>query len=148
MSFFRWKAMELALQHQMSVLTMWLWTSNGHKPLRAPGRPGAMAANPQRQKPPPRDRSDPVDPTTNPPSKPSNCRAFYTSVDSGLCFGTAQLSSSTSTRSLVWKSQWSVKATQLSLVYTDVRPRREHCVKLCGARNKLYAVWKQVEWLD
>ena len=70
--------MELAWQHQMSVLTMWLWTSNGHRPLRAPGRPGAMAANPQRQTPLPKDPSDPVVPDANPPCKPPNRQAFYT----------------------------------------------------------------------
>lgn len=127
LSFFRWKATELAWQHQMSVLTTWLWTSNGHRPLRAPGRLGTMAANPQRQTPLQKDPSDPVAPNANPPSRLPNRWAFYTSVGCGLCFGMVQLSRSTSVRSLVCRGQWSFIATQLCLVYTAVRPRTALC---------------------
>lgn len=122
--------MELAWQHQMSVLTTWLWTSNGHRPSRAPGRPGTMAANPQRQTPLPRDPSDHVVPTANPPSKPPDRWAFYACVGSGLCFGMVQLSRSTSARSFMCRGQWSFIATQRCLVYTAVRPRTALCVQL------------------
>lgn len=78
---------------------------------------------------------------------------FYTTAGCGLCFATVQLSRSTSASLLVCKGQWSFKATQLSLVYTAAQPtvgwhRVYSCRKECWARNKLYAVWKQVEWLD
>ena len=127
LTFFRWKAMELAWQHQMSVLTTWLWTSNGHRPLRAPGRLGTMAVNPQRQTPLQKDPSDPVAPNANPPSRLPSHWAFYTSVGCGLCFGMVQLSRSTSVRSLVCRGQWSFIATQLCLVYTAARPRTALC---------------------
>lgn len=135
----------------MSVLTMWLWTSNGHRPLRAPGRPGTTVANPRRRTPLPKDPSDPDVPATKPPSKPPDHWAMYTSVGSGFCFGAVQLSSSTTNRSLVCRGQWSFIATQLSIVYTAVKPRTALCVQLqeeSRARNKLYAVWKRVERLD
>lgn len=122
--------MELAWLHQMSVLTTWLWISNEHKPLRALGRPGMMAANPQRQTTLPKDLNDPVIPNTSPATNLSNHLVFHTSVGSGLYVGMVQLPRSTSTRSLVFRGQWCFIATQLCLVYTAVRPRTARCVQL------------------
>lgn len=55
----RRRVMGLVWQCQMSGWTTWWWTSSGHRPSRAPGRPGTTDASPQRQTPPPKGPSDP-----------------------------------------------------------------------------------------
>lgn len=130
----------------MSVLITWLWTNNEHRPLRAPARPGVMVANPQRRTRLPKDPNDHF-PIWHPFLQTINCYAFHTRVGSSLGFGITIVFH----LNKVCLGQCSSIATQLFLVYTAIRPRTALCVRLqkgLWARNKLYAVWNQVEWLD
>lgn len=65
-----WRVMEWAWRRQTSAWTTWSWTSNGHRPLRAPGRPGTTVASPQRRTTLPKDPSDLDVAKANPPSNP------------------------------------------------------------------------------